>query len=140
MRQLVHSPFDDNNLVAIRLWWMEVMQSLQIFCPRLLILFSMKQSYLSIAKITIKYKVWRFFFLSGFSFTDTSDSQDSRAREDAIFYSSLPLPPTDEHSDIYLQLCMWHNQHVLIASLAFTSLLLDEIYQLIKLPLDWLIM
>ena len=23
------------------------------------------------------------------------------------FYSSLPLPQDHEHSDIYLQLCMW---------------------------------
>ena len=47
-----------------------------------------------------------FFFLSGFSFTDTDDSQDSRGREGTFFYSSLPLPPAHEHSDIYLQLCM----------------------------------
>ena len=47
-----------------------------------------------------------FFFLSGFSFTDTDYSQDSRGREGTIFYSTLPLPPAHEHSDIYLQLCM----------------------------------
>ena len=29
-----------------------------------------------------------FFFLSGFSFTDTNDSQDSRGREGTIFYST----------------------------------------------------
>ena len=46
-----------------------------------------------------------FFFLSGFSFTDTDDSQDSRGREGTIFYSTLPIPPAHEHSDIYLQLC-----------------------------------
>ena len=44
------------------------------------------------------------FFLSMFSFTDTDDSQDSRGREVTIFYSTLPLPLTHEHSDIYLQL------------------------------------
>ena len=33
------------------------------------------------------------FFLSGFSFTDTDNSQDSRGRERTIFYSTLPLPP-----------------------------------------------
>ena len=32
-----------------------------------------------------------YFFLSGFSFTDTDDSQDRRGREGTIFYSSLPL-------------------------------------------------
>ena len=47
-----------------------------------------------------------FFFLSGFFFTDTDNSQDSRGREGTIFYSTLPLPPAHEHSDIYLQLCM----------------------------------
>ena len=45
------------------------------------------------------------FFLSRFSFTDTDNSQDSRGREGTIFYSTLLLPPTHEHSDIYLQLC-----------------------------------
>ena len=72
-----------------------------------------------------------FFFLSGFSFTDTDDSQDSsRGREGEIFYSTLPLPPAHEHWDIYLQLCMWDDYHVfLIATLVFTRLLLDEIYR-----------
>ena len=46
------------------------------------------------------------FFLSGFSSTDTDDSQDSRGREGTIVYFTLPLPPAHEHSDIYLQLCM----------------------------------
>ena len=46
-----------------------------------------------------------FFFLSGFSFMDTDNSQDSRGREGIFVYSSLPLPPAHEHSDIYLQLC-----------------------------------
>ena len=39
------------------------------------------------------------FFLLGLSFTDTDDSQDSRGREGTIFYSTLPLPPTHEHSE-----------------------------------------
>ena len=37
------------------------------------------------------------FFLSGFSFTDTDDSQDSRGREGTIFYSTLALPPAQFH-------------------------------------------
>ena len=53
-----------------------------------------------------------FFFLSGFSFSDTDDSQESRGREGTIFYSTLPLPPAHEHSDIYLQLCMWDDYHI----------------------------
>ena len=81
-----------------------------------------------------------FFFLSGFSFTDTDNSQDSRGREGTIFYSTLPLPPAHEHWHIYLQLCMWDDYHVfLIATLVFTRLLLDEIYHLIELPFEWLI-
>ena len=47
-----------------------------------------------------------YFFLSGFSFTDSGDSHDSRGREGTMFYSTLPLPPAHEHSDTYLQLCM----------------------------------
>ena len=47
------------------------------------------------------------FFLSKFSFIDTDDSQDNREREWLIFYSTLPLPPTHKHLDIYLQLCMF---------------------------------
>ena len=79
-------------------------------------------------------------FLSGFSFTDSDDLQGSKVREGTIFYSTLSLPPAHEHSDIYLQLCMWDDYHIfLIATLVFTRLLLDEIYHLIKLPINWLI-
>ena len=42
------------------------------------------------------------FFLSGFSFTDTDDSQDSRGRQETIVYSNLPVPPAHKHWDIYL--------------------------------------
>ena len=83
--------------------------------------------------------VLHFFFLLGFSFTDTEDSQSSRVREGTVFYSTLPLPPAQEHWDIYLQLCMWDDYHVfLIVTLVFTILLLDEIYHLIELLFDWL--
>ena len=78
------------------------------------------------------------FFLSGFSFTDIDNSQDSGGREGTIVYFTLPLLPAHEHSDIYLQLCMWGEYHVfVVATLVFTRLLLDEIYQLMELPLDW---
>ena len=40
----------------------------------------------------------------------------------------------------YLQLCMWDKDHIfLIAPLAFSRLLLDEIYHLMELLFDWLI-
>ena len=52
-------------------------------------------------------------------------------------FSTLPLPPTHEHSDIYLQLCTWDGYHIfLIVTLAFTKLLLDEIYHMLKLLFD----
>ena len=58
-----------------------------------------------------------------------------------LFYSTLPLPPAHEHSDIYVQLCTWDDYHIfLIATLVFTRLLLDEIYHLIELLFDWLMM
>ena len=80
-----------------------------------------------------------FFLLSRFFFTDSDDSQDSRGREENIFYSSLPLPPAHELSGIYLELCVWGGYHVfLISPLVFTRLLLDGIYYLIELPF-WLI-
>ena len=82
-----------------------------------------------------------FFFLSGFSITDTDDSQNSRGREGTIFYSTVPLPPAHEHSDIYLQLCMWDDYHIfLIATLVFTRLLLDDIlppYRITIYLIDW---
>ena len=71
---------------------------------------------------------------------DTDNSQDSRGREGMIFYSTLPLPPAHEHSDNYLQLCMWDDCHIfLIATLLFTRLLLNKIYHLTELLFDWLI-
>ena len=79
------------------------------------------------------------YFLSGLSFTDTDDSQDSKGRKGITFYSNLPLQPAHENWDIYLQLCMWDGYHViLIAMLVFIRLLLDEIYHLIELSFDWL--
>ena len=70
-----------------------------------------------------------FFFLSGFSFTDFYNSQNSRGREGTIFNSTLPLPLAHKHSDIYLQLCMWDDYHIFfISTLVFTRLLLVEIF------------
>ena len=77
------------------------------------------------------------FFISWFSFTDTDDSQDSRGREGTIFYSTLPILRAYEHSDIYLQRCIWDDYYIfLIAALLFTRLLLNELYRLIELPFD----
>ena len=77
-----------------------------------------------------------FFFLSGFSFTDTGNSQGSREREDTIFYSTLSLSLAHKHWDIYLQLCMWDDKFACLSdcySMRFTTL---SNYHLI----DWLMM
>ena len=53
----------------------------------------------------------KWFSISGFSFADTDNSQDSRRREGTISF----------FSDIYLQLCMWDDYQVfLVASLVIT--------------------
>ena len=45
------------------------------------------------------------------------------------FSSFLPLPPAHEHSDIYLQLCMWDDYHVfVIAPHVIIKLLIYDIY------------
>ena len=74
------------------------------------------------------------FFILGFL---SHDSRDSRGREGTIFYSTLPLLHAHEHSDTFLQLCMWDDYQIfLIAALVFTRLLLDEFYHLIELPFE----
>ena len=81
-----------------------------------------------------------FFFYQGFlSRTLTTHRTAGEGRGPS--YSTLQLPPAYEHSDIYLQLCTWDDYHMfLIATLVFTRLLLDEIYHLIELLFDWLMM
>ena len=83
------------------------------------------------------------FFLSKFSFIDTDDSQDNREREWLIFYSIT----TSTHSQTFrhlfatLHVCMWDDYHIFsITPLVFTRLLHDEIYHLIELLFDWLMM
>ena len=62
-----------------------------------------------------------------------------QGKEGDHFYSPLPYPSAHEHSDIYLQLCMWDDYHIfLIATLVFTRLLLNEILQPYRITI-WLI-
>ena len=77
-----------------------------------------------------------FFFYQGFlSRTLTTHRTAGKGRGPS--YSTLQLPPAHEHSDIYLQLCTWDGYHIfLIVTLAFTKLLLDEIYHMLKLLFD----
>ena len=78
-----------------------------------------------------------FFFLSGFFFSRTLTTHRTVGEGRGPSYSTLPLPPAHEHSDINLQLCTWDDYHILlIATLVFTRLLLDEIYNLIELLFD----
>ena len=49
---------------------------------------------------SVNYCITTNFFSIRLFFPDTDDSQDSRGKEGTIFYSILPLPPTDEHWDI----------------------------------------
>ena len=53
-----------------------------------------------------------FCFLSGFSFTTTDNSQETKRREGTLFNFTLSLPPAHKHSDIYLQLCTWDGHHI----------------------------
>ena len=74
-------------------------------------------------------------FPSGFSFRHWWFTEQ-QAKGGNHLYSSLPLVPTQEHWDIYLQLCMWDDYHkILFLSFITTRLLLNEIYHLIELPL-----
>ena len=78
-----------------------------------------------------------FFFLSGFSFTDTDDPQDIRIREGTIFNPLYHFHPL---TGIETCICMWDDYHVfLIVTLVFTRLPLDKVYHLVELPFHWLI-
>ena len=68
-----------------------------LFCYKLLV-----KLFFSNRTIDMLYNSNKYFFF----FTDTEDSQDSRGREGNIFYSTLPLPPTDEHWDLFATLHM----------------------------------
>ena len=82
-----------------------------------------------------------YFFYQGFFSQTLTTHRTAGKGKGTIFYSTLPLLPAHKYSDIYLQLCMWDDYHIfLITSLVFTRLLLDEIYHLIELPFDWLMM
>lgn len=50
----------------------------------------------------------RAFFVSGFSFTGTNNSQNNRGKKGNIFASPLPISPTYGHSYFYLQFSNWN--------------------------------
>ena len=80
-----------------------------------------------------------FFFYQGFlsrTLTTHRTAGEGRGPSFIPLYHFHPL--TNIQILQHLQLCMWDDYHIfLIASLAFTRLLLDEIYHLMELPF-WL--
>ena len=90
--------------------------------------------------ILVSMESFNFFSIRAF-FWRHCQLTGSREMEGTFFYSTLPLPPTHEHSDIYVQLCTWDDYHIfLFATFVFTRLLLDEIYHYLELLFHWLIM
>ena len=86
-------------------------------------------------------KLNQFFFYQAFLSRTLTTHRTAGEGRGPFFYSTLPLPPAHKHSGTYLQLCMWDDYHMfLIAPLVFTRLLRGEIYQLIELLFDWLMM
>ena len=87
-----------------------------------------------------KIKIFFIFFCQGFLHRHWKFTGHQGKEGETIFYSTVPLPPAHEYWDIYVQLYMWKDYQVfLIATLVFARLLLDEIYQPIELPSEWLI-
>ena len=82
-----------------------------------------------------------FFFyhdLHSRTLTTHRTTGDGRRQSFIPFYYFHPL--TNIRTFI-LQLCTWDDYHIfLIAPLVFTSLILDEIYHLVELLFEWLMM
>ena len=90
---LINNNINNNNINNIK--WRAVTGQLPFFWNKMITQISIKSHFI---------KIWGFsFFPIRVFFTVTDDSQDSRGTEGAIFYSTLPPPPAQEHSDIYLQ-------------------------------------
>ena len=85
-----------------------------------------------------------FFFLSGFPFTDTDDSQDSKGREgtfwDLFLFDSTTSTRSRTFRHLFATLHVRWLSNIFNRPLLFTWLLLDEICHLIELPFDWLMM
>ena len=83
----------------------------------------------------------KFFFYQGFlSRTPTTHRTVGEGREPYLI-PLYHLKPLTNIQTFILQLCMWDDYHIfLIALLIFTRLLLGEIYHLIEVLFDWLMM
>ena len=62
-----------------------------------------------------------FFFYQGF-LSRTLTTHRTAEEEKGPSYSTLPLPPAQEHSDIYLQLCVWDDYHMLMLVIYITNI------------------
>ena len=81
------------------------------------------------------YYLYYYYYYFRVFLMDTNNSQDIRGREGTIFYSTVSLPPTQEHSDTYLHLCMWDDLLFLGSfSCHWHFSLTSQIYQLWGLP------
>ena len=88
---------------------------------------------------TFSNSLFPIFFLSGFSFTDTDNSQQGKGGDHCLFHSATSTcSQTFRH--LFVTLHVKWLSHILISLLVFTRLLFDEIYHFIKLPFDWLMM
>ena len=80
-----------------------------------------------------------FFFYQHFLSRILTTHRTAGEGRGPFFNSTIPLPRAHEHSDTYLQLCMWDDYRIfLIATLVFTRLLLDEILPPYRITI-WLI-
>ena len=73
--------------------------------PNAPFLYLLKNTYFQGVQKGCNGKEWvKKFFLSGFSFTNSDNSQDKRRKKGGHPYSSLSISLAQEHSDVYLQL------------------------------------
>ena len=81
-----------------------------------------------------------FYFLSGFPFMDTGDSEESRGREGGVHFLFHSTTSTRSRTFRHLFVTLhvrWLSHIFNRNTLVFTRLLLNEIYHLLELQFDW---
>ena len=78
-----------------------------------------------------------FFFLSGFSFTDTDNSQDSRGRQGTILFHSTTSTRSRTFRHLFATLHVRWLSHIFNRNACIYQTA-TEIYHLIELLFDWL--
>ena len=81
-----------------------------------------------------------FFFLSGFSFTDTDNSQDSRGREGIIFFHSTTSTRSRTFRHLFATLHVRWLSHIFNRNACIYQTATWWDYHLIELLFDWLMM